>query len=72
MIGGIDVATFKDGLAILVIHMVLAAQCESLIHPFTVMLALPLAGVGAVGGLLAAGMTLNLFSLIGIILLCGL
>ncbi len=40
--------------------------------PLTVMLALPLAMVGALGALLACGMTLNLFSLIGIILLMGL
>jgi HAE1 family hydrophobic/amphiphilic exporter-1 len=60
------------GLAVLVIYMVLAAQFESMIHPLTVMLALPLAMVGALGALFAAGMTLNLFSLIGIILLMGL
>ncbi len=60
------------GLAVLVIYMLLAAQFESLLHPLTVMLALPLAMVGALGGLLAMGMTLNLFSLIGIILLLGL
>ncbi len=52
--------------------MVLAAQFESFIHPFTVMLALPLAMVGALGALYVSGMTLNLFSLIGIILLFGL
>ena len=40
------------GLGILVIYMVLAAQFESLVHPLTVMLALPLAMVGALGGLL--------------------
>ncbi len=60
------------GLAILVIYMVLAAQFESLVHPLTVMLALPLAMVGALGGLLATGNTLNLFSLIGVLLLFGL
>jgi HAE1 family hydrophobic/amphiphilic exporter-1 len=60
------------GLAILVIYMVLAAQFESLSHPLTVMLALPLALVGAFGGLFVRGMTLNLFSLIGMILLMGL
>ncbi len=59
-------------LAILVIYMLLAAQFESLLHPLTVMLALPLSMLGALGGLWAAGMTINLFSLIGIILLFGL
>jgi HAE1 family hydrophobic/amphiphilic exporter-1 len=60
------------GLAVLVIYMVLAAQFESLVHPLTVMLALPLAMVGALGGLLVTGHTLNLFSMIGILLLFGL
>jgi len=60
------------GLAVLIIYMVLAAQFESLVHPLTVMLALPMAMVGALGGLLVFGQTLNLFSLIGIILLMGL
>jgi hydrophobe/amphiphile efflux-1 (HAE1) family protein len=60
------------GLGVLVIYMVLAAQFESLVHPLTVMLALPLAMVGAFGGLLVTGMSLNIFSMIGIILLLGL
>ena len=60
------------GLGILVIFMVLAAQFESLIHPLTVMLSLPLAMVGALGALVITGHTLNLFSLIGILLLFGL
>jgi HAE1 family hydrophobic/amphiphilic exporter-1 len=59
-------------LGILVIYMVLAAQFESLLHPITVMLALPLSMVGALGGLLIFDYSLNLFSLIGIILLFGL
>jgi len=59
-------------LAVLVIYMVLAAQFESLVHPLTVMLALPLAMTGALGGLLAAGHSLNLFSMIGVVLLFGL
>jgi HAE1 family hydrophobic/amphiphilic exporter-1 len=65
--------------------MVLASQFESLIHPFTVMLAVPLAAVGAFGLLWLLGfggragflpevpaMTINLFSQIGLILLVGL
>jgi HAE1 family hydrophobic/amphiphilic exporter-1 len=59
-------------LSVIVIYMVLASQFESFVHPLTVMLALPLAMVGALGGLYLAGMTLNLFSMIGIILLLGL
>ena len=69
---GSEQLTLAIGLAILVIYMVLAAQFESLVHPLTVMLALPLAMVGALGGLYLWGMTINLFSMIGIILLFGL
>jgi HAE1 family hydrophobic/amphiphilic exporter-1 len=70
--------TLAIGLSILIIYMLLAAQFESLLHPFTVMLALPLSMVGALGALFVLhefgrpGMTINLFSLIGIILLFGL
>lgn len=59
-------------LAIIVVYMVLASQFESLVHPFTVMLAVVLSFVGALGALLISGMTLNLFSQIGIIMLVGL
>jgi HAE1 family hydrophobic/amphiphilic exporter-1 len=60
------------GLAILVIYMVLAAQFESFTQPLTVMLAVPFSMVGGLGGLWLMGMTLNLFSMIGIVLLAGL
>jgi HAE1 family hydrophobic/amphiphilic exporter-1 len=69
---GIEQFVVAIGLAVLVIYMVLAAQFESLVHPLTVMLALPLALVGALAALWSMGMTLNLFSLIGMILLMGL
>ena len=58
-------------LALVVVFMVLAAQFESLVHPFTVLLAVPLAVTGALVTLLVAGSTLNLFSQIGMILLIG-
>ena len=59
-------------LALVVVFMVLAAQFESLIHPFTVILAVPLAVTGALVALRITGSTLNLFSQIGMILLIGL
>jgi multidrug efflux pump len=62
---------FAFVLALIVVYMVLAAQFESLIHPFTVLLAVPLAVTGALLTLLVAGSTLNLFSQIGMILLIG-
>lgn len=60
------------GLAILVIYMVLAAQFESFLQPLIVMAALPFSMVGALGGLWLFDMSLNLFSMIGIVLLIGL
>ncbi len=59
-------------LALLVVFMVLASQFESLVHPFTVLLAVPLAVAGALLTLKLAGSTLNLYSQIGMILLIGL
>ncbi len=46
---------FIIGIAMLVVFMVLASQFESLIHPFTVMLTIPLASIGAFGGLWLMG-----------------
>ncbi len=63
---------FAFGLALLVVFMVLASQFESLVHPFTVLLAVPLAVTGALLTLKLAGSTLNLYSQIGMILLIGL
>ena len=59
-------------LAVAFIYMVLAAQFESYIHPFTIMLSLPLAVVGALISLLLARQTLSIISIIGIITLMGL
>ncbi len=73
------------GLALVIVYMTLAAQFESLVHPFTVILAVPLALVGAFGGLLLLHrlglsgaipplptMNWNLFSQVGVVLLLGL
>ena len=63
---------FAFALALIFVFMVLAAQFESLLHPFTVLLAVPLAVTGALAALWIAGSTLNVYSQIGMILLIGL
>ncbi|MEX1310287.1 MAG: efflux RND transporter permease subunit [Candidatus Sulfomarinibacteraceae bacterium] len=63
---------FALGLAVLIVYMVLASQFDSFIHPFTIMFALPPALVGALLALLVTGNTINIMSVIGIILLFGL
>jgi HAE1 family hydrophobic/amphiphilic exporter-1 len=59
-------------LSVLFVYMVLAAQFESLVHPFTIGLSLPLSIVGAAVLLWLAGATVNVMSLIGIVMLMGL
>jgi len=59
-------------LSVVLIYMVLAAQFESFVHPFTIMLSLPFSLTGAILGLLIAGQTMNIISLIGVIMLMGL
>jgi multidrug efflux pump len=59
-------------LALVVVFMVLASQFESLVHPFTVLMAVPLAVTGAIFTLWIAGSSINLYSQIGMILLIGL
>lgn len=59
-------------LAIVLIYMVLASQFESLIHPVTIMLSVPLSIGGAMGALAMTGLTLNIFSMIGMVMLMGL
>jgi HAE1 family hydrophobic/amphiphilic exporter-1 len=51
--------------------MVMASQFESLIHPFTILLTIPLAVVGSIIIFFALGKTLNIMALIGIIMLAG-
>jgi multidrug efflux pump len=59
-------------LALLITYLVLAAQFESFIHPFVILLTVPLALVGALTGLELMGMSLNIYSQIGIVMLIGL
>jgi HAE1 family hydrophobic/amphiphilic exporter-1 len=58
-------------LSIILVYMVLASQFESLLHPFTILLTIPLALIGAVLIFLITGMTLNIMGVIGIIMLAG-
>jgi len=60
------------GVAAIFVFMVLASQFESLLHPFTLLMSVPLAMVGAFVGLFIAGQTISMGSQIGIILLMGL
>jgi multidrug efflux pump len=59
-------------LALVLIYLILAAQFESFVDPFIIMLTVPLAIAGAVLSLWAFGQTLNIFSEIGMIMLIGL
>src|SRR5690606_18301724 len=59
-------------LGIVFIYLVLASQFESFVHPITIMMALPLAIVGALVALFLQGSTLSMGATIGFILLMGL
>ncbi len=59
-------------LAVLFVYLILAAQFESFFEPFAIMLSLPLSIVGMAGMLKLTGDTVNIMSLIGLIMLMGL
>jgi hydrophobic/amphiphilic exporter-1 (mainly G- bacteria), HAE1 family len=59
-------------LAIILVYLILAAQFESFIDPLSIMLSLPLSLIGMAGMLLVTGDTINMMSLIGLIMLMGL
>lgn len=63
---------FTFVLALFFIYLVMAAQFESFVHPFTIMLSVPLAIAGALFALWATGQTLNVYSQIGLVTLIGL
>ncbi|MBS9405247.1 efflux RND transporter permease subunit [Halomonas sp. TRM85114] len=63
---------FLLGLGILVVFLVLAGQFESFVHPFVIMLTVPLAISGALLGLYLTGQSLNIYSQVGLVMLVGL
>ena len=63
---------FLFGISVVFIYLVLAAQFESFAHPLTILLTVPLAVFGALLTLKLLGMSLNVYSEIGLILLIGL
>jgi HAE1 family hydrophobic/amphiphilic exporter-1 len=62
---------FAFALGLLVAYMVLAAQFNAFTHPFTVLLALPFSISGALMALWVSGQSLNIYSMLGMILLMG-
>jgi len=67
-----DSITFVFALALILLYMVLASQFNSFLQPFIIMLAQPLAIIGGIIALWLAGDSLNIFSMIGLVLLIGL
>ncbi|GHT07786.1 acriflavin resistance protein [Bacteroidia bacterium] len=67
-----DSLMFAFGLALVLIFLILAAQFESFKDPFIIMLTVPLAIAGALIFMYCFGITMNIFSQIGIIMLIGL
>ena len=63
---------FTFVLALAFIYLVLSAQFESFVHPFVIMLSVPLSMTGALIALYLAGQTLNIYSQVGLVTLVGL
>jgi multidrug efflux pump len=63
---------FAFGFALLIVFLVLAAQFESFVHPFVIMLTVPMAVTGGLFGLYLFGSSLNIYSQIGVIILIAL
>ncbi|GAO31028.1 efflux RND transporter permease subunit [Geofilum rubicundum] len=58
-------------LSVVLVYMVMAAQFESLIHPFTILLTIPLAGVGTILAFWLLGTSFNVMAFIGVVMLGG-
>lgn len=63
---------FAFGASLLVVFLVLAAQFESVVQPFVILTTVPLGVAGALAGLLLMGLSLNIYSQVGVIMLIGL
>ena len=63
---------FALAIAVIMVYMILASQFESFVHPFTIMFSLPVSLIGAMGLLYLTGERVQIFSLIGVIMLMGL
>jgi len=63
---------FTFVLALMFIYLVLSAQFESFVHPFVIMLSVPLSMTGALLALYLSGGTLNIYSQVGLVTLVGL
>lgn len=63
--------TFALILSVVLVYMVMAAQFESLVHPFTILLTIPLAMVGAILTFYIIGKPMNIMAYIGMIMLAG-
>jgi multidrug efflux pump len=64
-------AYFTFGMALLIVYLVLAAQFESFVHPFVILLTVPLAVAGGLYGLWVSHSTLNIYSQIAMTILVG-
>jgi HAE1 family hydrophobic/amphiphilic exporter-1 len=62
---------FAFSLAVLLVYMIMAAQFESLVHPFLILFTLPMGLIGAVWALFLTGQTLSVISVIGMVVLAG-
>ncbi|MFC2157673.1 efflux RND transporter permease subunit [Acidobacteriota bacterium] len=62
---------FAFSLAVLLVYMIMAAQFESMKHPFVILFTLPMGLTGAVWALFLTGQTLNVISIIGMVVLAG-
>jgi HAE1 family hydrophobic/amphiphilic exporter-1 len=58
-------------LSVILVYMVMASQFESLLHPFTILLTIPLSVVGAVFLFFVTGKTVNIMGIIGVVMLAG-